>query len=109
VTFTGQSMSVPSGAVPLLKLSDAAREAASRDDVWTRRGAPGGGRAQGIALGFGRGRIVILGEAAMLSAQIARWEENGKVLEFPMGMNMPGIDDKQFALNVVRWLTRVLN
>ena len=45
----------------------------------------------------------------MLSAQIARWEQNGKVLEFSMGMNMPGTDDKQFALNVVRWLTRLLN
>ena len=56
-----------------------------------------------------RGRIVMLGEAAMLSVQIARWEQNGKVLEFSMGMNMPGTDDKQFALNVVHWLTRLLN
>jgi hypothetical protein len=109
ITFTGQSMTVPQGGVALLKLSDNAREGASRDDVWARRGTSVAGRAQGIALTFGRGRMVVLGEAAMLSAQIARWEQDGKVHEFLMGMNHPGSDDKQFALNVMRWLTRVLN
>jgi hypothetical protein len=109
VTFTGQSMTVPPGGVALLKLSDNAREGASRDDVSARRGASVAGRAQGIARPFGRGRVVVLGEAAMLSAQIARWEQDGKPHEFLMGMNHPGTDDKQFALNVMRWLTRVLN
>ncbi|MDQ3948963.1 MAG: DUF4350 domain-containing protein [Gemmatimonadota bacterium] len=109
ITFTGQSMTVPPRGVALLKLSDNAREGPTRDDVLARRGAPAAGRAQGIALTFGRGRVVVLGEAAMLSAQIARWEQDGKTHEFLMGMNHPGSDDKQFALNVMRWLTRVLN
>lgn len=30
------------------------------------------GRAQGVALPFGKGRVVVLGEAAMLSAQLLR-------------------------------------
>lgn len=62
------------------------------------------GRAQGVALAFGAGRVVVLGEAAMLSAQ---------VIEIPgretmrMGMNVPGSDDQQFALNVMHWLSRL--
>ena len=41
---------------------------------------------------------MVLGEAAMLSAQLAGPRSA------PMGMNAPGNDDRQFALNVVRWL-----
>lgn len=108
IAFTGQSMTVPPGAAPLLRLSDAAREAPTRDDVWERKGSMVRGRAQGVALSLGSGRVVILGEAAVLSAQIARWEEDGKQHELAMGMNHPGSDNKQFALNILRWLTRVL-
>jgi len=39
----------------------------------------------------------------MLSAQLAGPNHQ------PMGMNAPGSDDRQLALNVVRWLTRALN
>jgi 2-polyprenyl-6-methoxyphenol hydroxylase-like FAD-dependent oxidoreductase len=59
------------------------------------------GRAQGIALQFGKGRIVVLGEAAMLTAQIA-----GK--GFPFGMNTPGVDNRQLALNIMHWLSGLL-
>jgi hypothetical protein len=45
---------------------------------------------------------VILGEAAMMTAQVAGRERQ------PMGMNVPGTDDRQFALNVLRWLARAL-
>lgn len=41
---------------------------------------------------------MVLGEAAMLSAQRAG------PFGMLMGMNAPGSDDRQFALNVVRWL-----
>ncbi len=44
------------------------------------------------------GRVMVLGEAAMLSAQRAG------PFGMLMGMNAPGSDDRQFALNVVRWL-----
>jgi hypothetical protein len=46
--------------------------------------------------------VVVLGEAAMLSAQRA-----GPMHE-PMGMNLPGSDDRQLALNIMRWLTGAL-
>ena len=108
VAFTGQSLSVPAGAVVLLRMSPSAREAPTREVVAAGGGQPVGGRAQGIAMEFGRGRVVILGEAAMMSAQIARRNPEATDSVLRMGMNHPGTDDKQFATNVVRWLGRVL-
>ena len=49
---------------------------------------PAGGRSMGLAFELGRGRVVVLGEAAMLSAQIA-----GRGMR--MGFNVPGTDDRQ--------------
>jgi hypothetical protein len=59
------------------------------------------GRAQGAALSFGKGRVVVLGEAAMLTAQVAP-----RVFRF--GMNLPGIDNRQLALNIMHWLSGLL-
>jgi hypothetical protein len=106
VSFTGQSLSIPDEATGLLLLSKTATEAASREDVAAGNGVPVAGRAQGIAMQLGRGRVVVLGEAAMMTAQLAgggRPSADGG--RFKMGMNHEGSDDKQFALNVVRWLT----
>ena len=50
----------------------------------------------------GKGRVVVLGEAAMLSVQLA----GPNKMQF--GMNRPGIDNRQFALNVVHWLSGIL-
>jgi len=118
-TFAGQSLSVPAGASPLLRLGDDAWEAPTRTELRAARAdlaaarAPSdfttthatrvGGRVQGLALEAGRGRVVILGEAAMLSAQVTGADDSG-----PVGMNMPGSDDKQFALNVLHWLSRLI-
>ena len=55
------------------------------------------GRAQAIALPFGKRRVVVFGEAAMLTAQ----ERN-------FGMNYPGTDDRQLVLNVMHWLSDLL-
>jgi hypothetical protein len=38
----------------------------------------------------------------MLTAQVAGRKRT------PMGLNVPGNDDRQFALNVLHWLTRVI-
>jgi hypothetical protein len=70
---------------------------------------PVSGRAQGVAFGFGKGRVVVMGEAAMFSAQVVRFnDEDGKPQEFQMGMNIPGNDDKQLALNLMHWLSGLL-
>jgi hypothetical protein len=109
VSFTGQSMSIPKDATPLLKLSPTARESANREDLAAGKSVPAAGFAQGIAMTFGKGRVVMLGEAAMMSAQLAAGAQAALAAPFTMGMNLPGTDDKQFALNVVRWLTRALD
>ncbi len=61
------------------------------------------GRAQVIAFTLGKGRVVVAGEAAMFTAQLA-----GPGGEYKMGMNEPGIDNRQFATNVLRWLAKKL-
>lgn len=60
------------------------------------------GWAQGVALDYGSGRVVVLGEAAMLSAQLHRFDRHA------IGMNVPGYDNRQLALNIMHWLTRLL-
>ena len=65
-------------------------------------GISAAGRAQGLVFGLGKGRVVILGEAAMLSAQMTG--PGGT----KFGMNRPGIDNRQLALNIVHWLSGLL-
>ena len=51
----------------------------------------------------GKGRVAIFGEAAMFSAQLAGPEK------VPMGMNNPvAKQNPQFLLNVMRWLSGLL-
>ncbi|HEY3129497.1 MAG TPA: DUF4350 domain-containing protein [Acidobacteriota bacterium] len=123
-SFTGQSLGVPVGATTLMRLGAGAREAPTPADLDSEEaavrsgGASGGmigahsspviGRAQGIAMTFGKGRLVVLGEAALLSAQIVRFAEGNQQREMKVGMNVPGNDDRQFALNVLHWLSGLL-
>ena len=96
ITFTGQSLQGPEGSSVLLLLSQTARDKPDRESDPSVSAA---GRAQGIAFKFGKGRVVVLGEAAMLSAQLAGAERA------PMGMNVPGSDNRQLALNIMHWLS----
>ena len=96
VTFTGQSFDAPH-AVPLLALPRTAVEFVPPPPDFKKQPA---GPLQGAALTIGRGRVVVLGEAAMLTAQA----EGGQ----RFGMNMTGIDNRQFALNVMHWLSRLI-
>jgi len=93
VTFTGQSLSVPPGAISILRMDDSSYDWKSRSDRSSARG-----HAQAIAMKFGKGKLVVLGEAGFLSAQV-------DPLGFKMGMNTSGNDDRQFALNVLHWLS----
>jgi hypothetical protein len=94
-TFTGQSLKGPPGSVAILKLGDTAVDAG--EDGTPKSAA---GRAQGIAFPFGKGRVVVMGEAAELSAQLAGNER--------FGMNVPGLDNRQMALNIMHWLSGLL-
>ena len=111
LTLTGQSLSVPDGATALLPLSATALDRAAaprvertggdvRVHVEYGPGTPAVGRAQAIAMPLGMGRVVILGEAAMASAQLSAFDGS------PFGMNVTGYDNRQFILNVMHWLSR---
>ncbi|MGP0065573.1 MAG: hypothetical protein ACLQGP_18460 [Isosphaeraceae bacterium] len=96
-TFDGTSLKGPEGSIPFLKLGATAvdRVGRSNDRV------PASGRAQGLAFRFGQGRVVVLGGAGAFTAEIHAWETK-------MGMNVPGIDNHQMALNIMHWLSGLL-
>jgi len=85
--FSAASLRGPADSRPLLRLADSAQTSA--------------GRAQGVAVGFARGRVVVLGDADMLRAY---FDDAGE----PIGMNRPGLDNRQFALNILHWLSRLI-
>lgn len=97
ITFTGQSLSIPKDSIAFLKLSDSAFDVLPSDETKELSAA---NRAQGVALKLKKGRVVVLGEAAMLSAQLTAKAHK------PMGMNYPNIDNQQLALNVMHWLSK---
>jgi hypothetical protein len=109
MTFTGQSLLGPPGSWPLLRLTDGAQDlliafGEAGLEVFSDRRKPAAGRWQGLAFSYGRGRVVVLGEAAMLSAQLAVTPRR----TFRMGMNAGGIDNRQLALNILHWLMRLM-
>ena len=104
-SFTGQAFRVVfGGAVPLLVLP-AGTKLLLPTVAWQFSDSTPSVRAdwmlQGAALQFGRGRMVLLGEAAMLSAQVQGPDRT------PFGMNHPAArQNAQFALNIINWLAR---
>ncbi len=122
-TFTGQSLKGPDGSTVLLAMSDNAFEApdlatlqairqrlhAGEDvDVVTAELARPAQPAQGLAFPFGAGRVVVLGEAGMLTAQIVRFPDQPDRAPYRFGLNTDGHDDRQFALNLMHWLSRLI-
>jgi hypothetical protein len=109
-TFTGQSLDVPKDAVPLLRLS---KTAAESPYSWARLlvgagfniGTPVSGRAQGLVMKVEHGRIAVFGDTALFSAELV--SKYGQV--YKIGMNAPGNDDRQFALNVMHWLAGLID
>ncbi len=104
-TFTGQSILGPPGSTTLLAVSDKAVDIMM--NMGTVHGAitaqmkrSAAGRAQAVAFTYGAGRVVVTGEAAMFAAQLGA--KNGDPIR--IGMNRPGVDNEQFALNVLNWL-----
>lgn len=98
IVFTGQSLKGPEGSDAFLKLSDTAVDNVASPG----KSGSAAGRAQGIAYRLGKGRVVVLGDAAMLSAQVTGSDNR------PFGMNVPEIDNRQLALNIMHWLSGLL-
>ena len=118
-TFTGQSLGMPAGATSLLRFSPTAREAPDQAELnaaaeaVAQQKVPAGspsiaGRVQGMAMTFGKGRVVVLGEAGMFSAQVVKFPPGSNQADIYFGMQMLGTDDKQFALNILHWLSGAL-
>lgn len=100
-SFTGQSLDGPIGST-LLQLPPSAIEPIpmSPEEAVRNTTPPPAGSGQAVAFQYGRGRIVVLGEAAMITAQVS--ERGDK-----FGMNVEGIDNRQFALNIMHWLSHL--
>jgi hypothetical protein len=112
LTFTGQAVRGPADATPFMRLAQTATNAPPSEPRIERRGedvrvsmtygepVAVAGWAQGAAVRFGRGRVVVLGEMGMLRAAK---ERDGATI----GMNHPGYDNRQLALNIMHWLSRL--
>jgi hypothetical protein len=97
VTYSGQSLIGPRGSIAFLRLADTAMDKSSVDNTLF----PAAGRCQGLAFIHGKGRVVVLGEAGVLSAQFDR---AGR----PFGMNDEGNDNRQLSLNIMHWLSGLI-
>lgn len=120
--FTGQSLEGPEGATVLLHMTDGAREAPDLPTLQTLAerlddaGDPAAAiaelskpalPAQGLAFEYGEGRVVVLGEAGMLSAQLIRFPADSGQEDRRFGMNAaPG--NARFGLNILHWLSGLL-
>lgn len=98
LVFAGQSLNGPQGSDAFLKLADTAEDKIASP----AKNNSAAGRAQGLAFRLGKGRVVVLADAAMLSAQLSGSDNQ------PVGMNVPGVDNRQLALNIIHWLSGVL-
>jgi len=107
ISFTGQSIRCEDSCISFLNLSDFAYDMTAKTEVIkdgndTRVNVSfvnpqsAKGRSQGVALTYGQGRVVVLGEAGMLTAQFNR--DHSK-----FGMNV-NADNKILALNIMHWL-----
>lgn len=103
MTFTGSAFRAPASARRLLSLGKD-HVILAPQTAWvflpdTPR-MPAAGLLQGAALNVGKGRVAVFGEAAMFTAQIDDADP-----KFKTGFSVPGAEsNKQFALNVARWL-----
>lgn len=102
-TFTGQAFRAVDSTITPLLIFGPGITTYEPTVAWEFDGVPGGsatGMLQGAARAFGAGRVVVLGEAAMLTAQVVGPERR------PMGMNAPVAGQNQaFVLNVMHWLS----
>lgn len=103
MTFTGSAFRAPASARRLLSLGKD-HVILTPQTAWvflpdTPR-MPAAGLLQGAALTVGKGRVAVFGEAAMFTAQIDDADP-----KFKTGFTVPGAEsNKQFAINVARWL-----
>jgi hypothetical protein len=102
VSFTGQAFTSPEGATSVLRFDDRYL-LLETDTAWVF--GPGTrytsikGWSQGAFMKYGRGRLVMFGEAAMFTAQL------GGPTQEKMGMNSGFAEENyKLLLNIIHWL-----
>lgn len=101
ITFTGSAFRIPPGAAPFLLLRD--YTLLSPEVAWQfEENTPatrGEGYYQGASMSYGKGRVVVMGEAAMFTAQLSGPNRS------PVGLNRPEArQNNQLLLNIIHWL-----
>lgn len=102
VTFTGQAFKTPADAITILRF-DERYLLLETDTAWVfnskTRYTPIKDWAQGAYLKFGKGRLVLFGEAAMFTAQLAGPSQAR------VGMNSDYAEENyKLLLNIIHWL-----
>ena len=102
VTFTGQAMQIPSEATSILRFDDKYL-LMETDTAWVFDSQTKyimiRDWSQGAYMKYGKGRVVMFGEAAMFSAQLAGTGQN------KIGMNSNYADENyKLLLNIIHWL-----
>lgn len=101
VTFTGSAFRIPPDAIPLLSLQNYTLSSPTTAWQFEEHTPTVGsdGYYQGACLSHGKGKVVVMGEAAMFSAQLSGPNRN------PVGMNTPAAhQNSQLLLNIIHWL-----
>jgi hypothetical protein len=105
-TFTGQAFEIPKDAQPVIVLNSKYRVRLPETAWQFTKNTPeisGENLVQGAFLKYGKGRVVVFGEAAMFSAQT----QGGKT---KIGMNESSASQNvQFLLNTIHWLDGVID
>ncbi len=101
ITFTGSAFKIPGGATPILALKN--YTLLMPETAWqfeeNTPSTPGEGFYQGAYMNYGKGKIAVMGEAAMFSAQLAGPNRN------PVGFNRPEArQNNRLLLNLIHWL-----
>jgi DNA modification methylase len=103
VTFTGSAFKIPKGAKPILTLKNytLSLPVVAWQFEENTPAVSGDGFFQGAYMDYGKGKIVVMGEAAMFSAQLAGPNRN------PVGLNRPEARaNNQLLLNIIHWLDK---
>jgi hypothetical protein len=106
-SFTGQAFPVPGDATSILCFDDTYKLLLT-DTAWvfdsSTRYRDIAGWSQLTFMPYGKGRVVMSGEAAMFSAQLAGPQK------YQAGMNAPyARENYRLLLNIIHWLDRILN
>jgi hypothetical protein len=101
-TFTGQAFRIPNDATPVLTFSSRYVNMLP-DTAWVFDASTEMYNAEGWSQGafrkYGRGRVVVFGEAAMFTAQLAGPDR------IRIGMNSPvAPENHRLLLNIIHWL-----